>query len=188
MEFLKTVLGDELYAQVEAKVKGSNVKLADLSSGAYVSKSKYDDDIKAKDTKITELTDTVKKFDGVDVVKLQNAVKEWEAKYNKDLAAKDREYAKQLYFNGIKFASNLAKNAAMAEFDKKNLTFENGKFLGADDFIKGLRESDPSAFVNEEPGKLSTGMQSGGGTITGGGSEDDAVTKRFKELNPDIKL
>ena len=95
------------------------------------------------------MTDTVKKFDGVDVSKLQQSIKDWESKYNKDLAAKNREYAKKLYFNGIKFASNLAKNAAMAEFDKKNLTFEDGKFLGADDFIKGLRESDPSAFVVE---------------------------------------
>ena len=43
MEFLKTVLGDELYAQVETKLKGFNVKLADLSSGAYVSKPKYDE-------------------------------------------------------------------------------------------------------------------------------------------------
>ena len=66
MEFLKTVLGDELYAQVEAKLKESNVKLADLSSGAYVSKSKYDE---------------------VDIQKLQGEIKDWESEYHKDLAA-----------------------------------------------------------------------------------------------------
>ena len=80
MEFLKTVLGDELYAQVEAKLKGFNVKLADLSSGAYVSKPKYDDDIKTKETKISELTETVKKYDGVDIQKLQGEIKDWERK------------------------------------------------------------------------------------------------------------
>ena len=188
MEFLKTVLGDELYAQVEAKLKGSNVKLADLSSGAYVSKSKYDDDIKTKESKISELTETVKKYDGVDIQKLQGAIKDWESKYHKDLAAKDKAFAKELFFKDIKFASKLAKDAAMAQFDAKDLKFENGVFLGADDFIKGLRESDPSAFVSEPQIKHTTGLQTGSGTLTGGGSEDDAVTKRFKELNPDIKL
>ena len=37
----------------------------------------------------------------------------------------------------------------MVQFDAKDLKFENGVFLGADDFIKGLRESYPSAFVSE---------------------------------------
>ena len=44
MEFLKEYLGDELYSQVEAKLKDNDkVKLANLASGEYVSKSKYDD-------------------------------------------------------------------------------------------------------------------------------------------------
>lgn len=49
MEFLKEVLGDELYKQVESKINSHNeankdkqIKIADLSSGEYVSKSKYD--------------------------------------------------------------------------------------------------------------------------------------------------
>ena len=46
MEFLKEFLGDELYAQVEAKLKGNDkVKIANLASGEYVSKSKYDDKV-----------------------------------------------------------------------------------------------------------------------------------------------
>ena len=41
MEFLKEYLGDELYSQVEAKLKDNDkVKLANLASGEYVSKSK----------------------------------------------------------------------------------------------------------------------------------------------------
>ena len=88
MEFLKEFLGDDLYTQVEAKLKGNDkVKLANLASGEYVSKSKYDDEIKAKDAKITELSDTVKKFDGVDVAKLQQDVKDWEKKYQDDLTS-----------------------------------------------------------------------------------------------------
>lgn len=47
MEFLKEILGEELYATFSEKIKSYNdtnpdkaVKIADLSSGAYVSKRK----------------------------------------------------------------------------------------------------------------------------------------------------
>lgn len=51
MEFLKEILGDELYRQSEARItsynqskdhKGERVKLANLSTGDYVGKGKYE--------------------------------------------------------------------------------------------------------------------------------------------------
>ena len=51
MEFLKAILGDELYAQLEQAVNAYNgkpenaqnqVKIANLAGGQYVSKGKYD--------------------------------------------------------------------------------------------------------------------------------------------------
>lgn len=57
MEFLKEILGEELYAQVAAKLEGNKtVKLANLASGEYVSKAKYESDMQAKETRIQELT------------------------------------------------------------------------------------------------------------------------------------
>ena len=54
MEWLKEFLGDELYSQVEAKLKGNDkVKLANLASGEYVSKSKFDD--KEKELQMIQL-------------------------------------------------------------------------------------------------------------------------------------
>lgn len=140
--------------------------------------------VKERDTTITELTETVKKFDGVDVAKLQQDVKDWEAKYNKDLANKDKEFAKTLLFNDYSFSSDLVKKAAMQAFDEKGLAFENGKFLGADDFFKGLKESDPGIFKEEQQQKKKTGFEHGGNPP----EDDDPVTKRFKELNPDVKI
>ena len=130
--------------------------------------------VKERDTTITELTETVKKFDGVDVSKLQQDVKDWETKYNTDLA-----------FNSYQFSSELVKKAAMQAFDEKELKFENGKFLGADDFFKGLKESDPGIFKEEQQQKKKTGFEHGGNPPE---DDDDPVTKRFKELNPDIKI
>lgn len=140
--------------------------------------------VKERDTTIAELTETVKKFDGVDVAKLQQDVKDWEAKYNTDLANKDKEFAKTLLFNDYSFSSDLVKKAAMQAFDEKELTFENGKFLGADDFFKGLKESDPGIFKEEQQQKKKTGFEHGGNPP----EEDDPVTKRFKELNPGIEI
>lgn len=52
-------------------------------------------------------------------------------------------------FGELKFSSNLAKNAAKAEFKAKGLKFSEGKFLGANDYLEELRKSDPSAFAVE---------------------------------------
>lgn len=149
------------------------------------------EEITKRDTTISDLSEKVKKFDGVDVEKLQNDIRDMEEKHKKELAAKDRDYAKKLYFDKLPFASNLARQAAMAEFDTKDFKFENGKFLGADDYIAELKKSDPSAFKTDEPNgptgiQISTGMEHGGST----GKDDDldGVTKKFMELNPDIKL
>ena len=51
MEFLKEILGEELYSQVESKINEYNgadanrekqIKLANLGSGEYVGKGKFD--------------------------------------------------------------------------------------------------------------------------------------------------
>lgn len=65
MEFLKAILGDELYSQVVSKVnehngneanKENQVKIANLASGEYVGKGKYDALdalLKGKETELT---------------------------------------------------------------------------------------------------------------------------------------
>lgn len=64
MEFLKELLGEELYNQVAEKINAHNgneankdkqIKIADLGSGEYVSKLKYDDIVQQLTGKNTEL-------------------------------------------------------------------------------------------------------------------------------------
>ena len=64
MEFLKELLGEELYAQFAAKInehngneanKDKQIKIANLGSGEYVSKLKYDDIVQQLTGKQTEL-------------------------------------------------------------------------------------------------------------------------------------
>lgn len=52
MDFLKSILGDDLYSQVESKINAYNsdeankdkqIKIANLTSGEYISKNKFTD-------------------------------------------------------------------------------------------------------------------------------------------------
>lgn len=173
---------DSILGLHQEDVKGWNSKLADQ-------KTEIDNKIKEIET----LTQKVRKYDGVDVEKLKNDITEWEKKYNEDMAKKDKDYAMKSYFKEIPFASELARKQAMKEFDEKNLPFENGAFLGADDFINNLKKSDPRAFVDDSSQgnnqgnqqSLTTGIELKKG---GNNDNDDPITRRFKELNPNIKI
>ena len=73
--FDKAENGTLTFEQFEAITKDNKAKFADLSEGNYVSKSKYDDDIGAKDGSIQQLNDTIAKRD-TDLADLQAKLKE----------------------------------------------------------------------------------------------------------------
>lgn len=150
MEWLKEFLGEELYSQVEAKLKGNDkVKLANLASGEYVSKAKYDDDLKEKDTKITELTGQVQKFDGVDVDKFKQDIKDWEVKYQNDIAEEKKNSA-------IKLAVALSKpkneKALMALLDTDIIKVDNkGNVTGLKEQLENIKKDNDFLFESVEP-------------------------------------
>lgn len=101
--------------------------------------------------------DTLKGFEGVDLntmnqqladykKKAEDAEKDYEAK----IAARDFEDALKTEMEAYKFSSNAAKNAVMAQIRESKLTIgNNGKIRGLDDLIKEIKESDASAFIDE---------------------------------------
>lgn len=90
-----------------------------------------DTEIETKDTKIAGLSDTVKKFDGVDVAKLQQDVRDWEKKYNDDLTSAKKEAAIKL---AIAEAKPRNEKALMALLDTNIVK------LNDDGTITGLKE------------------------------------------------
>ena len=80
---------------------------------------------------------------------LETQAKEMQAK----LDGQARDHAMEKYFTGVTFTSDLAKNAAMSEFKTKEFKLDNGSFLGADDWLKQLKENNPTAFKNEADDK-----------------------------------
>lgn len=165
----------------------------DLGEGVKLSKAAIDAimaengrDIEAKNNTITTLTterdglktqlatanDTIKSYKDVDVEGIKAKADAWETKYNEDTQAlKDQLDAANYGFAvngavaGLKFTSESAKKAFVADLTAKKLPLQEGKLLGMDDFVKSYQESDPGAFTPADDDK--TPVASKGGT--GGG-------------------
>ena len=193
MEFLKEILGEELFSQVSEKVntynsdeknKENQVKIGNLGSGNYVGKEKFD----AKETEIAGLKEQLKNanteiqsYKDMDIESIKQSVTDWETKYNTDtqalqekLAKKDYEYKVKEKVSNLKFTSESAKKSFMADLIAKDLKIENDAILGFDDFVKSYKETDPNAFENEQkPPQFSNGNNSGSVGLTA----DDSIRK-----------
>lgn len=155
----KAMTYEELEAAIDAD---GSIKLADLSGGGYVSKEKYN----AKVTELTgvkqQLTDAnteIQSYKDMDIEGIQKSAKEWEDKYNADtkaledrLEAQEYSHAADMFMSKYQFTSKPAREGIMAEFNKKGFKLEDGKFLGAEDYMKTLMESEDykGAFKAEE--------------------------------------
>ncbi len=172
MEFLKAILGEELYSQVEEKInsynsdeknKDNQVKIVNLSEGKYIGKEKFD----AKETELDgvkqqleDANNTIKTYEDMDIEGIKKSVQDWQTKYDADtkdlqdkLAKKDYDYAVEKRVEGIKFSSISAKKAFTSDLIAKGLKLENDNLLGFDDFVKEYKETDPTAFEKEQETK-----------------------------------
>lgn len=167
MEKLKALFGTEAltFEQLEEKLKDNKeVKLANLASGGYVDKKKYEDkvsELESANSTITGLRETVSKFDGVDVEKLKQDAADWENKYNTDVEA-----AKVDSLLTLELVNAKAKNPTMIKkmLDMSLIKRDGEKLLGVEEQLKTLKESNGFAFDTEEPGgpKVNTGGSHGG--------------------------
>ncbi len=96
----------------------------------------------------------------MDIEKIQKLADEWKQKYetdtktlNEKLIAQERSHAMDSYFSGMKFTSESARRGIMAQFSEQNFELKEGKFIGADEYMKTLQESDSGAFVKEDVNK-----------------------------------
>ncbi len=147
MEFLKDVLGVDLYNQVAEALKGheKDIKLANLATGDYVSKGKYDSDLQARDTRIAELTKEVQDYDGVDVKKLQQDVADWQKKYTDDIEAE--RIASKVQLAVAKSGARSEKALlGMLDFDKITIG-DDGEVKGLDEQIADIKKEDDFLFA-----------------------------------------
>lgn len=165
MEFLKAILGDELYAQFAEKLNAYNgdaankdkqIKLANLGSGEYVGKGKYDALQAMLDGKETELTTA----NGL-IAELKKGTKgndELQGKitgYETQVSQLKAELEKTKLENAIQLALRDAKAVdpdylafkLREKYKPEELTLdENGKVKGMDDKLAGLKTQFPNQF------------------------------------------
>lgn len=170
--FDKAENGTLTYDQFAELAKAGNAKFADLSEGAYVSKSKFDAELESKAREIETLTGTISTRDtdletlkkqlesaGADTTKLAELTTQLQtlqSKYDEDSKAHKKQLQEQAYkfavnkyADGQTFSSTAAKRDFIQSMLAKQLKMENDSILGADDFLKSYTESNQDAFITE---------------------------------------
>ena len=101
--------------------------------------------------------ETLKKFDGVDLETMQTELADWKKKaedaekdYEQKIYERDFADALRTEMESVKFSSDAAKRAVMAEIKESGLKLKEGKILGLSDLIGQIKERDASAFVDEQ--------------------------------------
>lgn len=123
---------------------------------------------------LEEANGKITEFEKMDIDSVKAAASEWQEKYEKDTAAlkqtladKEYDFALDKYMSGYKFSSELARQAAVSAMrDKKFKLDENGKFLGADDFMTELKKNNPAAFQDGTQSDRVPFIMTGTGTNT----------------------
>ena len=165
MDFLKEILGEELYAQFAEKVNAYNgneankekqIKIANLGGGEYVSKAKHDALQALLDGKTTEL-DTANGL----IADLKKSAKGDEALQGKVTAYEAQ--VKQLQDQLVQTQIDSGLKIAFMEAGGTDIDFliwkakndnggkpleigEDGKIKGVDDLVSGLKTSAPNHF------------------------------------------
>lgn len=155
---------DKIMSEHGKSVEKQKNKIEELDSNLKLETQKYttlEEQKKANDELIKKFESDNKDNDElqkvIDQLKVQSEKDkaDYESKIN--AAVKEKEDAiynaavKDL-FDDVQFASNLARKAAIAEFNEnrdKNI-IQDGKFINGEKFIEKLRETDPEAFKEEE--------------------------------------
>ena len=171
MEFLKAILGEELYTQIESKInehngnesnKDKQIKLGNLGSGEYVSKGKYDGisaDLTSKNSeleKANSLIEEMKKASKgnedmqgkitdyeTQVANLQKEVAEMKVKTAVEIAL-HKENAADVDYLTYKLNEKLSSEGKSLELD------DNDNIKGWNDLLSGLKTQFPTQFENSK--------------------------------------
>lgn len=132
-----------------------------------------------RDAARAQLGEANKKLEGYDPEWKSKAE---EAQKDADLKVQglQREYALKEQTAALKFSSESARKAFLADLSAKELPMQDGKLLGLDDFVKTYKEGDPAAFASDEkPPRFSAAAT---GATGGGASAKDQANAAFRAV------
>lgn len=165
MDFLKEILGEELYAKVAERINAHNgneankdnqIKVANLGGGDYVSKAKHDALQALFNSKEQELTAANGLIDGFKKSAKGNEELQGQITSYQEQVKQLQEQLKQTQIDsGLRIAFMEAGGTEIdyliwkAKTDNGGKPFElgeDGKIKGIDDTISGLKTSSPNHF------------------------------------------
>jgi len=196
MEFLKEVLGEELFNNVKTKIDAYNatddrkdkpLKLADLSGGGYVSADKFNTlqtETSGYKTQLEtlngELT-TLKGKKGTDA-DTKASLDALQTKYDTDMTELNKQIAAAKLSGALEAAlvKSGAKNtkALKALLDLDKIKLDNDTLTGLDDQLGEVRKENDYLFANSGAWADRSGGGSGG--LSG-------VEEAFYSKNPDLR-
>lgn len=173
MDFLKELFGEESlsFEQFSKAVGDKGYKLADLSTGNYVAKKKFEDEIASRESIIGDLNEQLSTRDtdlenlktqlengNLDnktkvseltsqLEKLQGDYETSKSNYETKLNKQAYEFAVREFANSKQFSSNAAKRDFINEMLSANLTMKDKSILGAEDFVTAYSSENEDAFV-----------------------------------------
>ena len=136
-EFLKALFNDEsgnptslTFDQLTERLSAAtDIKLANIADGGYVSKEKHTAKITELNGVRQQLDDAnreIQSYKDMDIDGIKQKASEWENKYktdtaalNEKLAQQERAFARDLFFKGYQFSSQFAEDGVRAAFDKQ---------------------------------------------------------------------
>lgn len=134
--------------------------------------------------------ETLKGFEGKDFETITKERDEWKKKaeeakteYDAKISAREKEDLLKEAFADVKFTSESAKKAIMAQISD-GVTVKNGKLIGFNDLLEEAKKSDASAFVDEAAQKLEGGRAKFTTTQNKGG----AATKVYTDKKEIMKI
>ena len=135
--------------------------------------------------KIKELTETVKKFDGVDVEKMKSEIEDWRKKYDTDTTALKIDNALSL---ALADSGAIDKDIVKGLIDRSIVKFgEDGKLIGISEQLEKLKMDKGFLFGGADEAAKSTGMTVQLGTQhtnpagnTGGDTLRSAIEEHYK--------
>lgn len=183
LNFLKPILGDELFAQVSEKLNAATgIDLVNVADGTYIPKAKFDEkleSVRALTQQVTalqgQLSEAQQKISGIEGLNQQIT------KLTGDLAQRDAAISSLTLKYDVKDALR-GMNAKNPDVVLPLLNMdsikrgEDGKLTGLLEQVDGLKKSDGYLF-DSEPGARGgfNGSQSSGGSASPNAAMNDAI-------------
>lgn len=188
-DFLKPILGDDLFAQVSVKLDGATgLNLVNVADGSYVPKAKFDDERNKAKNLTAQVTDLTAKYNEAN--QKAGSVDALNAKITQltqDVTDRDAKLASLSTDYDIKDALRAAKardvDIVFGLLDRAKIERKDGKLTGIDEQIKAIRDSKGFLFDSDDKGGQRGGFAGQQDIIGGnGGGGNAAINDAIRQM------